>query len=156
MTKTNPTDPFPLPRRGLMRRVPSGAIVAFGAMVIGDVQLSENVTVWFNVTIRGDDAPITIGARTNVQDNCCVHCDTDVPQSIGSDCTIGHSATVHGAHIGNDVLIGMGATILGGARVGDGAVIAAGAVVKQSLVTTREAIIPATVSEIEEQLGKGS
>ena len=132
MTKTNPTDPFPLPRRGLMRRVPSGAIVAFGAMVIGDVQLSENVTVWFNVTIRGDDAPITIGARTNVQDNCCVHCDTDVPQSIGSDCTIGHSATVHGAHIGNGVLIGMGATILGGARVGDGAVIAAGAVVKEN------------------------
>jgi carbonic anhydrase/acetyltransferase-like protein (isoleucine patch superfamily) len=115
-----------------MRRVPGGAIVAYDAMVIGDVQLGENVTVWFNATIRGDDAPINIGARTNVQDNCCIHCDIDVPQSIGSGCTIGHSATVHGAQIGNDVLIGMGATILGGARVGDGAVIAAGAVVKEN------------------------
>lgn len=125
-------DVFPLPRKGLMRRVPGGAIVAYDAVVIGDVNLGEDVTVWFNVTIRGDDAPITIGARTNVQDNTCIHCDVDVPQVIGSDCTIGHSATVHGATIGNGVLIGMGATVLGGAKIGDGAVIAAGAVVREN------------------------
>ncbi|NQU48943.1 MAG: gamma carbonic anhydrase family protein [Planctomycetes bacterium] len=148
MPANQPDDPFPLPRRGLMRRVAGGAMVAFDAVVIGDVILEEDVTVWFNVTIRGDDAPITIGARTNVQDNTCIHCDTDVPQVIGTDCTIGHSATVHGASIGNRVLIGMGATILGGAKVGDGAVIAAGAVVRENFEVPPNTLVAGVPAKI--------
>jgi carbonic anhydrase/acetyltransferase-like protein (isoleucine patch superfamily) len=127
-----PTPEFPLQRRGLMRRVPGGAMVAHNAMVIGLVELGADCTVWFGTTIRGDDAPISIGARTNIQDNCCIHCDTDAPQVIGSDCTIGHCVTLHGVEVGNHVLIGMGATILGGAKIGDGAVVAAGALVKEN------------------------
>ncbi len=141
-------DVFPLPPKGLMRKVPGGAIVAYDAMVIGDVNLGEGVTVWFNVTIRGDDAPITIGARTNVQDNCCIHCDVDVPQTIGSDCTIGHSATVHGASIGDGVLIGMGATVLGGAKIGDGAVIAAGAVVRENFEVPPRTLVAGVPAKI--------
>jgi len=115
-----------------MRRVPGGAIVAHNAVVTGDVQLAQDVSVWFGVTIRGDDASIQIGARTNVQDNSCIHCDTDAPQVIGSDCTIGHGVILHGVEIGDHVLVGMGATVLGGAKIGDGAVIAAGALVKEN------------------------
>jgi carbonic anhydrase/acetyltransferase-like protein (isoleucine patch superfamily) len=128
------TEPFPLPRQGLMRRVPGGAIVAKNAIVTGDVQLAEDVSVWFGVTIRGDDAPIRIGARTNIQDNSVIHCDTDAPQVIGADCTIGHGAILHGVQMEDGVLIGMGATVLGGAKIGAGAVIAAGALVKENAV----------------------
>ena len=140
--------PFPTPRRGLMRRVPGGAMVAEGAVVTGDVALGEDVSVWFGCVIRGDDAPITIGARTNVQDGAVIHCDTGAAQRIGSDCTIGHRAMLHGVEIGDDVLIGMSATVLGGAVIGDGAVVAAGAVVKENAVVpprTLVAGVPARV-----------
>lgn len=123
---------FPTPPRGLMRRVPGGAYVAQGAVVTGDVELAEDVSVWFGCVIRGDDAPIRIGARTNVQDGTIIHCDTGNAQHIGRDCTIGHRAMLHGVHIGDEVLIGMSATVLGGARIGDGAVVAAGALVKEN------------------------
>ncbi len=107
-------------------------MVAVGATVTGDVELGEDVSVWFGCVIRGDDAPIRIGARTNIQDGCVVHCDTGCPQVIGAGCTIGHGAILHGVKIGDGVLVGMGATILGGARIGDGAVVAAGALVKEN------------------------
>ena len=81
--------------------------------------------------MRGDDASIRIGARSNIQDNCVVHCDTGHAQVIGEDCTVGHGAILHGVEMGDRVLIGMGATILGGAKIGDGAVIAAGALVRE-------------------------
>lgn len=122
---------FPTPREGLMRRVPGGAMVAFAATVTGDVTLGKDVSVWFGCTIRGDDAPIVIGPRTNVQDGCVIHCDTGHKQVIGSDCTIGHGAILHGVQVGNGVLIGMGATVLGGSTIGDGAVVAAGSLVKE-------------------------
>ncbi len=147
-------DVYPLPRKGLMRRVPGGAIVAYDAMVIGDVNLGQDVTVWFNVTIRGDDAPITIGARTNVQDNCCIHCDVDVAQVIGSDCTIGHSATVHGATIGDGVLIGMGATVLGGAKIGDGAVVAAGAVVRENFEVPPRTLVAGVPAKVIREISE--
>lgn len=149
------TTPFPMPRAGLMREVPGGAYVACNAIVTGDVSLGEDVSVWFGVTIRGDDAPITIGPRTNVQDNSVIHCDTDAPQRIGSDCTIGHGVILHGVEIGDGVLVGMGATILGGAKIGDGAVIAAGALVKENAVVpprTLMAGVPArAVREVSEK-----
>ncbi|HJM40153.1 MAG TPA: gamma carbonic anhydrase family protein [Planctomycetota bacterium] len=123
---------FPTPAKGLMRRVPGGAMVASTAVITGNVQLGEDCTVWFGAVVRGDDAPIKIGARTNIQDGAVVHCDTGAPQEIGSDCTVGHGAIVHGVKVGNGVLIGMGATILGGAKIGDGCVVAAGALVRQN------------------------
>ena len=141
-------DPFPLPRRGLMRRVPGGAIVARDAIVTGKVELAEDVSVWFGCVLRGDDASIKIGPRTNVQDGSIIHCDTDQDQVIGADCTIGHRAMLHGVEIGNDVLIGMSATVLGGAKIGDGAVVAAGALGKENAVIpprTLVAGVPARV-----------
>jgi len=116
-----------------MRRVSCGAYIASTAVVCADVELGDEVTVWFNAVIRGDDASIRIGAQTNIQDGCIVHCDTGVPLHIGARCTIGHGAIIHGAKIGDDVLIGMGATLLGGSIIGEGAVVAAGAVVRQGM-----------------------
>lgn len=105
------------------------AWVAETTVVTGDVTLSEDANLWFGVVVRGDDAPIAIGARTNVQDGTVVHVDPDVPNVIGDDVTIGHGAICHGAHIHDYALIGMGATLLEGCVVGEGAVVAAGAVV---------------------------
>lgn len=136
-----PPPEFPLPARGLMSRSPSGAYVARGAVVTGQVELGEDVSVWFGCVIRGDDAPIRIGPRTNVQDGCVIHCDTGAPQTIGAGCTIGHGAILHGVEVGDGVLIGMGATVLGGARIGDGAVIAAGALVRENAVVSPRALM---------------
>ncbi len=115
-----------------MRRVACGALISSTALVTGDVEIGRDSSVWFGAIIRGDDAPIKIGARTNIQDGAIIHCDTGKAQVIGDDCTIGHGAIIHGVKIGNGVLIGMGAIILGGAQIGDGCVVAAGALVKQN------------------------
>lgn len=115
-----------------MKRVPGGGMVAKDAIVTGNVSLGENASIWFGCVVRGDDAPISIGANTNVQDCAMIHCDTGYAQVIGANCTIGHGAILHGVEIGDGVLIGMGATVLGGSKIGDGAVVAAGALVKEN------------------------
>jgi len=143
-----PDLPFPWPARGLMRRVASGAYVAWGAVVTGDVSLAEDANVWFGCVLRGDDAPITIGARTNVQDGSIIHADTGCAHHIGSDCTIGHRAMLHGVRIGDGVLIGMSSTVLGGATVGDGAVVAAGALVKENFVVPPRTLVAGVPARI--------
>ena len=109
------------------------AYVAANAMVMGQVKLGEGVNVWYGVTIRGDDAPITLGAQTNVQDGTVIHADPDCPHHIGERVTIGHGAICHGIEIGDRALIGMGAVLLAGSRIGEGAVVAAGCVVSENL-----------------------
>ena len=104
------------------------------ASVSGEVTLGEDVSVWPGVCIRGDVAPVSIGAGTNVQDNASVHCDAGKPNRIGADVTIGHGAIVHGLEVGDGSLIGMGATVMGGTRIGAGCLIAAGALVPPGLV----------------------
>ena len=91
------------------------------AYVAGNVTLGDNANVWCGACIRGDLAPVKIGGNTNVQDNATVHVGYNVPCEIGSGVTVGHNAVVHGAKIGNNVLVGMGAIVLDGAVVEDGA-----------------------------------
>ena len=110
------------------------AFIADSATVTARVRLGIDVNIWYGVRIRGDDAPITIGDRTNVQDNAVIHVDPDCPNSIGSDVTIGHSAIVHGVEVGDHALIGMGAICLGGSKIGEGAIVGAGAVVLENMV----------------------
>ena len=149
-----PEPPFPLPAAGLLRRVPGGAYVARDAIVTGDVELGEDCSIWFGCVVRGDDAPIRIGARTNVQDGTIVHADEGRPFSIGSDCTIGHRAMLHGVHIGDGVLIGMSSTILGGVRVGDGAVVAAGAVVREGFEVPPGMLVAGVPARIVREVGE--
>lgn len=105
-----------------------GVYVADSAVVQGEVQLGRDTSVWHHAVIRGDVAAITIGEGSNVQDGAVLHCDAGHPLTIGDRVTIGHNAIVHGVSVGDDALIGMGATMLGGSKVGNGAMLAAGAV----------------------------
>ncbi|GAA0679547.1 carbonic anhydrase/acetyltransferase-like protein (isoleucine patch superfamily) [Sphingomonas insulae] len=105
--------------------------IAPGAHVIGRVLLRHRASVWFGAVLRGDNDPIVIGADSNVQDGAMIHADPGVPTSIGSGVTIGHHAIVHGATIGDNSLIGMGATILNNAVIGADSIVGANALVTE-------------------------
>ncbi len=115
-----------------MPEISPDAFVAPSADIIGRVKVAADASVWFGAVIRGDEAPISIGEGSNVQDNAVLHCDHQSPMNIGRNVTVGHGAIVHGATIGDNVLIGMGAVILNGAKIGDNCIIGAGAVVKEN------------------------
>ena len=104
--------------------------IAPGAVVIGDVEIGEDSSVWFGSVVRGDIHHIRIGARTNLQDHCVVHVTRErYPTRIGDEVTVGHRATVHGCTVGDGALVGIGATVLDGAVIGEEALVAAGALV---------------------------
>ena len=111
--------------------VEPSAWVAPGAAVIGSVYLGPRASVWFGAVLRGDTEAIVVGEGTNVQDNAVLHTDAGFPLAIGRDCTIGHKAILHGCTIGDETLIGMGATVLNGARIGRNCLIGAGALVTE-------------------------
>lgn len=120
-----------LPYRGIWPRIAPDAFIAPTAVVAGDVTIASRASVWFGAVIRGDAGPISIGPRSNVQDNCSIHADEDAPCTIGADCTIGHNAIVHGATLGERVLVGMHATVLNNATLGDDCIVAAAALVAE-------------------------
>lgn len=103
--------------------------VAPDAQVIGDIILLENASVWFNAVLRGDNEPITIGVNSNVQDGAVMHTDIGFPLTLGKNVTIGHQAMLHGCTIGDNSLIGIGATVLNGAKIGRNCLIGAHALV---------------------------
>jgi carbonic anhydrase/acetyltransferase-like protein (isoleucine patch superfamily) len=109
--------------------IADSAFVADGARLVGEVVLAERASVWYNAVLRADGAAITIGPRSNVQDNVSVHVDQGSPVVIGADVSVGHNAVVHGCTVGDGSLIGMGSVILSGARIGAGCLVAGGAVV---------------------------
>ena len=110
------------------------AFVAPGAVVRGEVHLAENSSVFYNAVLRGDRAPISIGEGTNIQDNCVVHVEYDLPVTLGKNVTVGHGAILHGCTVGDETLIGMGAIVLNGAQIGKSCLIGAGALVTQNAV----------------------
>ncbi|WP_454287027.1 gamma carbonic anhydrase family protein [Rhizobium arsenicireducens] len=106
--------------------------VAPDAHVIGQVDLGDDVGIWFGAVLRGDNEPIVIGAQTNIQEGVMIHTDPGFPVTIGAGCTIGHHAIIHGCTIGENSLVGMGATILNGARIGKNCLIGANALVTEN------------------------
>ncbi len=134
LTSSAELRPVILPFNGVWPRIAEDAFIAPGAVVVGDVEIGSRASVWFHVTIRGDVAPIRIGARTNIQDASVIHVDGGVPCVIADDVTVGHSAIVHASVIEPGVTIGMGAIVLSNCTVGAGAIIAAGAVVPEGTV----------------------
>jgi carbonic anhydrase/acetyltransferase-like protein (isoleucine patch superfamily) len=104
--------------------------VAENAAVIGDVVIGDESSIWYSTTVRGDVMPIRIGARTSIQDNTVIHVTSDFSgTTIGSDCTVGHSAIIHACTVEDFCLIGMGSILLDGARIGTGSLVGAGALV---------------------------
>lgn len=119
--------------KGKEPKIAKGVYLADGCVVIGDVEIGPDSNVWFNTVIRGDMNSIRIGSQTSIQDLVLIHVSRQGPPVIiGDRVTIGHKATVHGAKIGNDVLIGMGAILLDGTEIGEFSVIAAGAVITEN------------------------
>jgi carbonic anhydrase/acetyltransferase-like protein (isoleucine patch superfamily) len=111
--------------------VADSVFVAPDAVVIGRVTLGRGANVWFGAVIRGDGHKISIGDNTNIQDNAVVHIDADAPAVLGNDVTVGHSAVVHGCTIGNGSLIGIGATIMSHAKIGQFCIVGAGALITE-------------------------
>jgi gamma-carbonic anhydrase len=144
---------------GRSPRVATSAFIAPGAFVAGDVTIGEEASIWPGCSLRGDIAPIAIGAHSNIQDGSVVHVADDLPAIVGEWVTVGHKAIVHACEIGDEVLVGMGAIILDGAKIGRRCIIGANATVTMqeeippgSLVLGSPAAIKRALSE-EEQAG---
>ena len=119
------------PKAAPARKPDKHIFIAKNATVVGDVRIGEDSSIWYSAVVRGDQAPITIGDRTNVQDGSVVHVDIKTPTIIGDGVTIGHNCTIHGCDIGDNVLIGMGATVMNRADIPDNCIVGAGALVTQ-------------------------
>lgn len=117
------------------------AWVAETAIVRGDVTLGEDVSVWFSAVLRGDEAPITVGDRSNIQDGAVLHVSAGFPCAVGREVTIGHGAVVHGCTVEDGALIGIRSTVLDGAVIGRGAVVGAGAVVPPGMHVPPEMLV---------------
>jgi len=148
---------------GVSPRLADDVWVAPNASVVGDVTLAENASVWFGVVIRCDNEPITIGKDTNIQDNSVLHSDPGMPLTIGAGVTVGHKAMLHGCMIGDNSLIGIGATVLNGAVIGKNCIVGAHALVTEgkvipdnSLVVGSPARVMKTLGEPQEQMLKMS
>ena len=123
--------PTIMPYNGKQPKIHKNVFVAPNATVIGDVEIGEGSSLWFNTVVRGDFQPIRIGKYTNVQDNCTIHVMMDASTNIGDNVLIGHNAILHCAHIDSNCLIGMGSIILGYSEIGDNVILGAGTLLTQ-------------------------
>ncbi len=122
-------------------QIDKNAWIAAGAVVLGDVTLSKNCSVWYNATIRGDRGAITVGEGSNIQDNAVLHTSKNHQVQIGRGVSIGHGAIVHGAAVGDNTVIGMGATVLNGAKIGKNCIIGAAALITQNKVIPDNSLV---------------
>ena len=137
---------------GIAPEVGAQVWIAPSAAVIGKVVLEDAANVWFGAVLRGDTEMIWVGQGSNVQDNAVLHTDDGHPLLIGANCTIGHSAILHGCTIGEGSLIGMGATVLNGARIGKGCLIGAGALVLEGAEVPDGSMVLGRPAKVTRQL----
>jgi carbonic anhydrase/acetyltransferase-like protein (isoleucine patch superfamily) len=125
--------PIILPYRNILPRIHPTAFIASGVVIAGDVEIGAHANIWFNVVIRGDDGPVRIGERANIQDGCVLHVTLDgterIPCIVGDDAAVGHMALLHGCTLEPGAFVGMKATVMDRAIVETGAMVAAGALV---------------------------
>ncbi|MFE6281511.1 gamma carbonic anhydrase family protein [Streptomyces sp. NPDC057877] len=133
-------------------KVDAEAFVAPTASVIGDVTLHAGASVWYGAVLRGDVERISVGANSNVQDNCTLHADPGFPVTVGERVSIGHNAVVHGATVEDDCLIGMGATVLNGAVIGAGSLVAAQALVPQGMRVPPGSLVAGVPAKVKREL----
>jgi carbonic anhydrase/acetyltransferase-like protein (isoleucine patch superfamily) len=139
--------------QGHKPHVPASCYVDLSAQLIGDVTLGERSSVWMNAVLRGDVNSIRVGANSNVQDCAVLHGQRNLyPVHVGDWVTIGHNATVHGCVVEDEVVIGMGATVLNNARIGAGSIIAAGAVVPEHTVVPPKTLWAGVPAKLRRQL----
>lgn len=133
-------------------KVDAEAFVAPTASVVGDVMLHAGASVWYGAVLRGDIERITVGADSNVQDNCTLHADPGFAVTVGERVSIGHNAVVHGATVEDDCLIGMGATVLNGAVIGAGSLVAAQALVPQGMEVPPGSLVAGVPAKVKRRL----
>ena len=149
--------PVILPIKGISPTIPASCFIAPNATIVGDVEMGEECSVWFNAVIRGDVNSIRMGHKVNIQDGACLHCTYEKTKvEIGNHVSIGHHALVHGCRIEDNVLIGMGAIVMDNVVVGTNTIIAAGAVVLENTICESGSIyagVPAKkVKDISQEL----
>ncbi|MGH9405212.1 MAG: gamma carbonic anhydrase family protein [Terriglobia bacterium] len=140
---------------GRVPSVPRSAFIASSADIIGDVEIGENASVWFQCVLRGDIEAIRIGQNTNIQDGSVIHTVKDAPALIGDWVTVGHRAVIHGCTIGDHCLVGIGAVVLNRVRVGEGCIIAAGSVVAEGTVIAPASLYMGVPARFRRQLDDG-
>ena len=128
------------------------AFIAAGAVVLGNVTIGAESSVWYNAVIRGDCAAIRIGRQTNVQDLCLLHADPGMPCVLGDRVTLGHGAIVHGATVEDDVLIGMGAIVMNGAKIGAGSLVAVRALVLEGVEIPPGSVVMGSPGKVVRQV----
>jgi carbonic anhydrase/acetyltransferase-like protein (isoleucine patch superfamily) len=139
--------------QGRVPQVPASCYVDLSAQLLGDVTLGEHSSVWMNAVLRGDVHSIRVGANSNVQDCAVLHGQRNLyPVIVGDWVTIGHNATVHGCVVEDAVLVGMGATILNGCRIGSGSIVAAGAVVPEGTIVPPKTLWAGVPAKLRRQL----
>jgi carbonic anhydrase/acetyltransferase-like protein (isoleucine patch superfamily) len=126
---------------GKTPQVAGDAFIAPTAVLIGDVTVEAGASIWFGAVLRGDNELIDIGERTNIQEGAMLHTDMGYPMTIGPDCTIGHHAILHGCTIGENSLVGMGATVLNGAKIGPNSLVGANALITEGKEFPENALI---------------
>ncbi|QKS30968.1 MAG: Protein YrdA [Accumulibacter sp.] len=126
--------------------------VAPNAIVIGDVRLAKNASIWWNATVRGDNDPISIGEDSNIQDQCVLHTDEGVPLTIGREVTVGHLVMLHGCTIGDGSLIGIGSVLLNRAVIGKGCIVGANTLVPEGKVFPDHSLIVGSPGKVVRQL----
>ncbi|SDC06820.1 gamma carbonic anhydrase family protein [Ruegeria marina] len=130
--------------------------IAPDANLIGQVVLEEGASVWFGATIRADHEVIRVGAGSNIQENCVMHIDAGYPLTVGRNCTIGHKVMLHGCTIGDNTLIGMGATVLNGARIGSNCLIGAGALITENKEIPDNSLVMGAPGRVVRQLDEAA
>jgi carbonic anhydrase/acetyltransferase-like protein (isoleucine patch superfamily) len=131
----------------------SGHFIAPTAAVIGRVTLEDRASVWFSCVLRGDVEDIRIGADSNIQDGTVIHADPGFPVVVGREVTVGHQAMLHGCHIGDGSLIGIGAVVLNGARIGAGCLIAANALITEGMDVPDGSVVMGSPGKVRKTLG---
>ncbi|MEV7773372.1 gamma carbonic anhydrase family protein [Kitasatospora sp. NPDC086791] len=134
--------------------VDPSAFVAPNAVVVGDVTVGPGASVWYGAVLRGDAESISVGAGSNIQDNCTLHADPGFPLVVGERISVGHNAVLHGCTVEDDVLVGMNATVLNGARIGTGSLVAAGAVVPQGMVVPPGSLVAGVPAKVRRELSE--
>ncbi|MFJ2744612.1 gamma carbonic anhydrase family protein [Streptomyces sp. NPDC087440] len=137
---------------GRQPRLAADAFAAPTSVVVGDVTLAEGASVWYGAVLRADCGPIVLGADANIQDNCTVHVDPGFPVTVGERVSVGHNAVLHGCTVGDDVLVGMGATVLNGAVIGEGSLVAAQALVPQGMVVPPGSLVAGVPAKVRREL----
>ncbi len=142
-----------LPFQGMAPRIGGRVLVAPNATIIGDVELGDDASIWFNCVLRGDVNWMKIGARTNIQDGCCLHVTNDrFPLLVEDEVSIAHNVMLHGCTIRKGALIGMSTTIMDGAEVGEGCLVAAGSLLREGFQAPPHTLVAGWPAQVKREL----